>query len=153
MVDLNTIVSLLASNKYTPPELSIEKKGAKVSVSFPRNHPLAEKFLALAKELATIKTSPGGIEYNTGPNQKSVERVLTLLKDIVDVPFLEEELKRQQGFNTMKAFGETARDLTKDPYTANKAILGTGVATMLGMSSAEQQLMANIIEEDAPKQN
>jgi hypothetical protein len=145
------MLEIMGTNKMLAPGLTIEKKGAQVSVSFPKSHPKAEKFLALEQELATRKTTPGGIEYDTGPNQGNVDKVMTLLADIVDTQLLKDELTRQQAENTLKAFNKQIATFTDNPFTMPKALLGTNYAKMLDFDATTQQKIENVIKDKEPK--
>jgi len=143
---LSTILGAMGNNSLIAPGLSIEKKGAEVSVSFPRNHPKAEKFLALAKELATRKTTDSGIEYNTGPNQGNVDKVMTILADIVDMELLQAEFNRQASVRASNELEDQFRTAMKDPYKLTGSLLGTPLAQVLNLDSTAQQRLDNVIK-------
>ncbi len=147
---LGPLLQLLTTGAV--PGFEVKRDGGSVKVSIPKSHPKADKLLALAKELATRKTTPSGIFYDTGPNDSSVDRILALLKDIVDMEYLMAELNRQEALKTKKNVSDGVEDLFKDPLGVYDSLLGSPLMDMLKISSDSQQRMSNMIDEEKAKQ-
>jgi hypothetical protein len=123
---------------------------ATVKISIPRDHPKAEKLLALAEEVATRKTLDSGIMVDTGPNAKSMERILTMLRDIVDVDQLLLELNRQAMDNNWEPFNEAAIKALMSPETSSKffkSAVDKGIHKAIGLTADKTQKLANVLDD------
>jgi len=124
---------------------------ASVTISIPKDHPKAEKLLALAKELATRKTTASGIEYNTGPNQGNVDKVMTLLRDIIDVEMVEAALARQHLDQAGNAAAGKLMSALDNPNALLSGLLGNPLMNIIGIKPESQQRMDNILKAERKK--
>ena len=132
------------------PGFSVSKdEKLNVKISIPRDHPKAEKLLALAEELASRRVLPSGIVVDYAPKPVYDDRLLKLLRDIVDVDeIMAEAARRYEAERVIKAQEDTVRAIT-NPATslAATAAMLKGAHELLPVNTNDKEMMGNLLRE------